>query len=367
MTSFRRGHPRKRAVTRASHSNDVLSDEHRLPPLRERTMGSASPTGERAQEPVDKIGSGHPEPSSPLPATPAQKATGDDRWSQHLGVWGSIATSWHVPKAVAMTVAAALAACTAFVTVVQVLDAWDSLGAGGNATKTEPTDPGKRASEVGITTPADLETALLGKLHPGGSFQKLTSLLGQPDGVRRSGGNRRSTWVRELDAVLAVHDKDGRVLLLAITSLDKSFRPALAVPGFDKRVTLWTDTVDSAPSKPVAVCGFAGVNRFSYFEQQSAWRGSNFQEVALGLNDAATGAESDFPLLFRLGMDLYRARLESCTFPHSRSRTFLRLPDVPAMRAQVHINTVAWTAPAVSLADVGQFPGAEQAEVLAAR
>jgi len=143
------------------------------------------------------------------------------------------------------------------------------------------------------------ETAVLTKLRPGGLASDLPGIIGQaPDEELPEGSYRRTVFVLQDAAILAVSDKSGRVLLVSVSAFNPQYQPTFVLPDGSK-VTLWKTRVADVQSEAQNAIGFVGASKMYYYEW--TWgptRPTNFRQGFYGWSFVAGDKEDSSYLAF---------------------------------------------------------------------
>jgi TIR domain len=219
------------------------------------------------------------------------------------------------------------------------------------------------------------EYARLRGLHVGAPIATLTDQLGTPEINEPGGivapGLQTRVWVRRLGTkpvalVLARVNNKGSVVLLAITALDRRFRPTF--PFRASSVTLnETRLADELPQPDVfAAFGPSPKGDGYYFESTLNTGAEDFHASILGVAGIAVNGRPRLPieLIRDAPGDAPRDRVQR-QLPHGRvlsdfaplrlgvAKRFWSRPRIQALRRKTVIDTYGVTSPPTSAEDVG--------------
>jgi hypothetical protein len=191
------------------------------------------------------------------------------------------------------------------------------------------------------------EYRTLSSLHGGISIAKMEEVLGSPLFVRNSEDNSgltektfqgRDYWVQ------AIHDEEGTVRLLAITSCDDDFRPKFETPSGGS-VVLNESTFDSLKSDPTSIeydiPGATG--NMTLLDEYYDGNPGLYKTYFLGISDACP-AVANYLLNLRAGGPLP----DALYFDYAERTPYESgLAFVDEFRSESIVNTYAETAPLV--------------------
>jgi hypothetical protein len=173
-----------------------------------------------------------------------------------------------------------------------------------------------------VARPWQLSRKIAG-LAPGSRVESIRDLLGPP----KFGNDERQTWVFP-ECFVEVAAQDGQAIALAVTLRRPWFRVAIPMPR--SQIFLGRATFSDITATAQDRVGTIGANRWGYSELRPGTSASNFQQVAVGLNDAGILLEEE-------ALSLLRAADQDAQEP------------LNTLRGQVRFNTYAISAPGASL------------------